>query len=699
MKLMKEFFKENKEVILPAALFLIVLILFGRMVFNGFAYDDIFLVINNPVIKTVVNPFYYFSQAKTLEFIGIPDVYRPLGAWFFALEYRLFGLDPFYFHLISLFLHAANVILLFFLLKKILSAEGAAPAGGQGSAVRLSSPSKSSGGKNLILSFVGSLIFAVHPATPETVAWAIQQYSLWSWFFCFLALHLLFTEKSNDNLILNKKWKKITLLVIFSFAAVFLKEHAVILPLIYILCVLAFKMGIRKKLGEIVAVTLPVILYLVLRGVVLGAYSQMEPWGSGRYIMFLTMLKGFVYYFRLMVWPHPLSITYDLFFFTESLKEFTVIASAIFLFLIILAAIFFWRKRPLFSLGVFWIFIVMLPVSNFIFPTKQIISERYLYFMLPGFILAVSAIAIFINEKITKFKKFLAPLSVFLVVAVFLIFGWLTFVRLADWKNDLALWRHEIQFNSNSWKTLSNYGMALEKENRTKEAIEYYKKAGMPISLEGEVVKPCPSIKIISVDKLARAYFRMGKFKEAEILLLDALRTLKNSPDNKYNEYLLSVLYYQLGQTYLEEKEYMKAKEAFENLAANYDNSDTSLFFIMLSEKLNGGTDEKIKTGIKKIKNQNFREAAFPIIKGKQKMLENKYGEAIAFFGEALDGRTIPITNPYLWLGQCFEKIGQRKEALEIYRLILTSVFYSIDAVQGVLRNGGTEDEALLPYL
>jgi hypothetical protein len=62
------------------------------------------------------------------------------------------------------------------------------------------------------MSFIGSLIFAIHPGTTEAVAWAIQQYSLWSWFFCLLVLNLLFTEESDENIFLNKKWKKIALL-------------------------------------------------------------------------------------------------------------------------------------------------------------------------------------------------------------------------------------------------------------------------------------------------------------------------------------------------------------------------------------------------------------------------------------------------------------------------------------------------------
>ncbi|MGB9598695.1 MAG: glycosyltransferase family 39 protein, partial [Minisyncoccales bacterium] len=286
----KDIFKEKKELIFPGLLFLIVIVVFSRITFNDFVYDDWGTILGNPIINIELSPISYFKNPKALMPIinsQPADVYRPLFNWFLSLESHLFGPDPFYFHLISLLLHAANALLFFFLLEKIF--------------------------KNSFLSFLASLVFALHPLTTESVAWASQQAGLWAWFFSFLALNLIFIEEKKDNLFFDKEWKKVILLAIFSFGAVFSKEQAVILPFLCLLSFLVFKKSMRKHWLEIGAIFLPVIFYFIIRLELLGSLAQMEPWGGGRYVIFLTMLKGFLYYFKLFVWPHPLSVVYDSF--------------------------------------------------------------------------------------------------------------------------------------------------------------------------------------------------------------------------------------------------------------------------------------------------------------------------------------------------------------------------------------------------
>ncbi len=639
---MKEFYKKNKNIILPAILFILTLVIFGQIVFNGFVYDDLFFIVSNQVIQSVVNPVYYFIHADATQPQSplAPDIYRPLGVWFLSLQYRLFGLDPFYFHLVSLLLHAANTILFFVLLKKIL--------------------------KSFTLSFLGALIFGIHPVMTETVAWAAQQSALWSWFFSFLCLIVAFSESH----FFEKNWRRITAIAILSFVAVFSKEQAVILPLIYVLCLLCFNFEIKKHFKKIVATTLPIILYLIFRGIFLGSFVQTgirDLWGIGHYQMFLTMLHGFAYYFRLLFWPYPLSVNYDSFPLANSLFNLPVVISAVFLIAIIFVAIKFWKKAPLFSLGIFWIFIVLFPVSNLIFPTKQIINERYLYFALPGFILAIFSIINLIFEKWQNCKKILFPIFTSLTIAILFIFGGFTFTRLADWRNEITLWTHEIEINPNDWRTQMNFAYALEKENRSEEAIEHYYKsfefAGNRDSLSR------------SVNSAALAHLRIGEMEEAKKLL----RSLLNQAPSD------ETIIFELGQAYLKGKEYENAAEAFQYLYGKINGSDANLFFLLLSEKLNGQTDEQI--GIGKIKNIHFQKTAFLFIEGREAMAKGEWPEAISLINQGIEIHPAPVVEPYLWLAECFEKINESAKAFTVYRQALLLFPFSIDASQGIMRN------------
>lgn len=651
IKLIKEFFGKNKEIMLPALLFLIVLVVFGRMASNDFIYDDYANILFNRAVQTVINPAPYFSDAKTIRPMApqTVDVYRPLSTWLLSLEHRLFGLEPFYFHLFSLLLHALNTVLFFLLLVKIL-------------------------GKTT-LSFWGALIFGIHPVMTESVAWISQQCVLLSWFFSFLILHLLFTGEKNGNIFLDKKWKKIALLAVFSFLAVFSKEHAVILPLIYVLCVLVLKMNFIKRLGEIAAVAAPVIFYLVLRVNILDSYAQIEPWGGGRFVIFLTMLKGLAYYFRLLVWPWPLSVNYDSFPLEKNPFSANVIFSVAFLLLIIFLAIILWRKQPLFFAGILWIFINFAPVSNFILPMKQIINERFLYFAVPGIILASLSGVIFIKEKVANFEtgKFAFAFPVFSTVAVSLIFSGLTFSRLGDWENGLTLWRREIEIRPNDWRNQTNYGVSLEHQNRTEEAIKHYEKA--------LAIAPRDDLESSSALTLAAAYSRIEEQKIAGGIILTALEQF---PENEN-------LLFGLARTYFENKQYGKAAEIFESLNKKGSN-DLTAFSAVLSLKLDNESEDKIKNAVENIKNPQLRQQIPFLIMGREKMLEEEWSEAASILNYTLKNSTTPIFEAYLWVAESYEKMNEKEKALGLYQAAL-AVFPSldIDAAQGVIRNSPSQ--------
>src|SRR5438876_3980700 len=100
--------------------------------------------------------------------------YIPLTWMTFGLDYRLWGMNPFGYHLTSLLLHAANAVVFFFVVRRILA---------------LALPGPSERGHALAVSAgFAALVFAIHPLRVESVAWATERRDVLSGLFYLSAI-------------------------------------------------------------------------------------------------------------------------------------------------------------------------------------------------------------------------------------------------------------------------------------------------------------------------------------------------------------------------------------------------------------------------------------------------------------------------------------------------------------------------------
>src|SRR5437867_2718999 len=87
--------------------------------------------------------------------------YIPLTWMTLGLDYLLWGMNPVGYHLTSLLLHAANAVVFFFLVRRLLAR---------------ALPSPSERGHALAVSAgVAALVFAIHPLRVESVAWVTER--------------------------------------------------------------------------------------------------------------------------------------------------------------------------------------------------------------------------------------------------------------------------------------------------------------------------------------------------------------------------------------------------------------------------------------------------------------------------------------------------------------------------------------------
>lgn len=125
---------------------------------NGFTnWDEYNTVLQNPRIKTL-------SADSVKKIFSAPDLrmYTPLSTLSYALNYHFSGLEPRAYHATDLFLHLANTALVMALARLLFS--GVWPA------------------------FIAGLLFGVHPAHVESVAWAAERKDVLSAFFYLASL-------------------------------------------------------------------------------------------------------------------------------------------------------------------------------------------------------------------------------------------------------------------------------------------------------------------------------------------------------------------------------------------------------------------------------------------------------------------------------------------------------------------------------
>src|ERR1700736_6013246 len=113
--------REKALAILGGALLLIALLAaYANHFHNSFHFDDAHTVVNNAAIRELRNVPLFFRDATTFSSLPSNQSYRPLVSTLLAVDYRLGGLQPFWFHLSTFALFAALTLLLAFVIHRLL---------------------------------------------------------------------------------------------------------------------------------------------------------------------------------------------------------------------------------------------------------------------------------------------------------------------------------------------------------------------------------------------------------------------------------------------------------------------------------------------------------------------------------------------------------------------------------------------------
>lgn len=521
--------------------------LYMNSVGGEFIWDDQSFVTDNVNIRSLENPLRFFLDNKTGATRAMArDVYRPLTALSYAIDFFLWGLNSFGYHLTNIILHSANSILVFSLLFLLCG--------------------------EFFPAFFGSLLFASHPIQTEVVCWVSGRSSLLFLFFYLLSFifYIKFSkERRREFFILS--------LIFFAFS-LFSKEMSVTLPLILILYDLHFpsKEKLKTKALRYIPYFALALFYVSLRVILIKKVGQFEGWGSP-YITFLTMSNVVVDYIRVLFFPLKLCAVGYPIPIINSIKESHAIIPLLLLLTIAAALPFLYRRFKVVSFSIIFFFITLLPVLNII-PIKALKADRFLYLPSIGFCLLFSYIIAAIGRKFGRLS--VGKISLVRVIAVFFITAYSirTTLRTEDWKSEIAISKETVRASPKSAWALTALGANfIERDNYT-EAVKPLEKA-VAISGGYEMAR----------NALGMCYLKLNRYEDAAWQFKIAIEINPHAMSSRN----------MLGVAYVNLKQYDEAEKQF-NIVLKEDPE-------FLSAYLNLGRLYQIQGDYKKALKQYFK--------------------------------------------------------------------------------------------
>jgi len=441
---------------------------FLRTLRNGFvpSWDDGRNLIDNPNFRGLAWP-----QLRWMWTNHLMDHYVPLAWTTFGVDYTMWKLNPFGYHLTNIVFHALNAGLFFFLTLAVL---------------RLSLPKELCHKGSLIAgSAFSALVFALHPLRVESVAWATERRDVLCGFFYLLALLAYLRPYSAPG---TKPSVKADYWVSFGFfvAAVLSKEMAVTLPVIllildvYPLRRLSLAPGGLAQSKRVLLEKVPFFAVSLADGA-MTFYVAMkshlpDPLSALGWIpRFGITIYGMSFYILKTLSPVRLSPLYPVTGYKIDPRGWPFLISLACVLGVSAAAWILRRRVP--GLLAVWLAytVILLPVGGLVHNGSQIAADRYTYLSCLGWaILAGAAIVWFLQPGV----RFAAAVGLAALAAVVLgALAWQTQSQIAIWRDPETLWDRAVRINPDSPAALGNLGTELYHSGDLLGAEDCYRRA------------------------------------------------------------------------------------------------------------------------------------------------------------------------------------------------------------------------------
>jgi tetratricopeptide (TPR) repeat protein len=556
--------------LIPVSLFVLAIVVFANTFNHGMMYswdDNRYLRENHLLrdfsVQGIANIFTQFYFAA----------YIPVTIFSYWIEFNLWGLHPTGYHIVNVFLHAFNGVLVYMLIDQLLR-------------------------KRWVAVFA-AVLFIVHPTQVESVAWIAERKNLLAMLFTLLAFLAHIRSAEPDA---KRGWSVLTWFLYF--LAVFSKPTVVGLPVLFAAYDYFWaKMPVRRVIIRAIVPVLIAAAGAILIIVAHDDYGGIKSHRGGSPLGTAAVMMVVVWdYVVALIAPLQLDNFYRYPFSIVSEHPVSVVLGI----LVVLGTVWIAWKQPLgrpFSLfAIVWIWLVMAPVANII-PIAIERADRYKYF--PAVVMyALVGLGL---ERLWHALKSprLQQLMLVVVAGVIVFYTFLTIQRNLVWTTEGTLWSDHLVDHPDSETGWLNLGVfyyneadfanavpAFERllemnpthfkgnrfmghinlrQDRFEEAIPYYLRAG--------ATDPNDSI---TQNYLGLSYFRIGDYANAVEAYRRAIgldSTLREAYEN------LGVAALNIGNDNLARQALAVAVERRPNVAEIQSNYCTALANLNLLEE------------------------------------------------------------------------------------------------------------------
>ncbi len=535
------FLKVNRQYVAAFCVAMITFIVYMPALKNGFVnWDDNLYVYKNSYIQSLNMKLFYW----------IPEValWHPVTMLSLAIDYAIWKLEPFGYHLTNNFLHALNTFLVYVITIRLLSEH-----------IRTNK-------KVLIIGFITSLLFGIHPIHVESVAWISERKDvLCALFFLstvLLYLNFVFAKTS------TKRYAYFSCAFLFFVLSLMSKPMAVSLPAILLLLDYYPLRRLYTNLKGVLIEKSPFFITSFIFSIITFVVQQKEEALPGVELYPLKsriqiVIQSYIFYIGKMILPFNFAPYYPS---NPHLGSTGFFVSG-WLSLAILICITIWslkRRGLLFSVWFYYI-ITLIPVIGIIKVGLFSAADRYSY--LPSL-----GIFLFFGLGIgILFDKFQGKKAIWLFMTLALLAVILankTTKQIRIWENSITLWSHQITlFPRQVESVYFNRGLAYYAAGRYGDAIKDYTVAVdlNPLLIEArhnrgvayldtgnysEALKDFDIIVNLNPQDYKPYHLRgyihsmIGEYQQA---LVDLKRAIDLNPNDNIVYYDLALTYLQLG--------------------------------------------------------------------------------------------------------------------------------------------------------
>lgn len=415
-----------------------------QAVFFEFVYDDFGQIVYNPQIKSWTLAMSYFKSHVWAQSSNIALYYRPVFMLWLTANYKLFGLNPLYWHLAAIGLHLFCCILMYFFVLRLT--------------------------QDRWVAVFAVLLFGLHPAHVESVAW-ISGATEPLLGVLLLGCLLCYLKERDSGKIEAYGWQAASL--VLASLAVLAKETALIIPaLIFSYEWIFHQRGVfgKARLWSSVRAATPYIvisvLFLVARTLALKSLTPAHTKAGLRSVL-LAWPQVVTFYGAHGLFPVRLSVFYNLLTVTHPGLGNFILPVVVLLAVAAILCYASWRS-PVWAFLSVWCAIMLVPILNVtLWNNAENVHDRYLY--LPSIAVCVMVASLRSWHKHLRYTG----AATTALIAIATAYGCVTVLQLHYWQNDYILGQRGVEVSPGHPIAPQLVGNALIRERRIIEAVPY----------------------------------------------------------------------------------------------------------------------------------------------------------------------------------------------------------------------------------